>query len=176
MRNNKNNEDVGVRIVEACKDLFIRWNDFSGVSTRTEYWTSFVIAVIVILISSGLLSLILFVPMLSVTIRRLRDTGINETWVKIWGYGQYFLIGIIMVLYMLAFLVMLLPGSLAAAGLIFLSLAGLVSLAVSAVGLIAAFICILPTNYYNDNIGNDDNYSKYKQDQFEKDFYDDNSY
>lgn len=96
--------------------MFTRWSDFSGRSSRSEYWWPFAINVIVgSLISStysikdasfislgtsGLYSLIILIPAIALTIRRLHDTdrsGVNILWLLLpfigWIVLLFMLIG-----------------------------------------------------------------------------------
>ena len=74
---------------------FKRWNDFSGRSRRTEYWL-FTLSITVVLIllgvigsargntglliAGGIFVLIVFIPQMAVTVRRLHDSGKSGLW------------------------------------------------------------------------------------------------
>lgn len=78
-----------------------RWNDFSGRSRRKEYWMAalfnLIISVVIVIIDSVLGSqvgngigilyllyvLVLLIPNLAITIRRLHDTGRSGWWMLI---------------------------------------------------------------------------------------------
>ncbi|MCK7486985.1 MAG: DUF805 domain-containing protein [Bacillus subtilis] len=70
------------------KEMFKRWNDFSGKSNLREYWMPVLINVIVTAILqalaqassyfnvlSGLYGLLIIVPFIAVAIRRMHDVG-----------------------------------------------------------------------------------------------------
>ena len=86
---------------EAIAQGFRKSFDFKGRARRTEYWYWTLFAIIVNVVAAildggeeGLLtmlvSLILFIPGLSVTVRRLHDIGRSGWWL-----GGYFLISVI---------------------------------------------------------------------------------
>jgi len=70
-------------IVAATKDGFIRYADFSGVSTRSQYWyfiLSTTLAAIIAQIAFGdfggnLVSIITLLPTIAVAVRRMHDVG-----------------------------------------------------------------------------------------------------
>jgi len=70
-------------IITATKDGFIRYADFSGVSSRSEYWyfiLSTTLAAIIAQIAFGnlggnLVSLITLIPTIAVAVRRMHDVG-----------------------------------------------------------------------------------------------------
>ena len=70
-------------IVEATRDGFIRFADFSGVSTRSQYWyfvLSTTIATVIAQIAFGdfggnVVSLITLLPTIAVAVRRMHDVG-----------------------------------------------------------------------------------------------------
>ncbi len=82
--------------IESVKNVFLKWKDFSTRSSRAEYWywclfhflisTSFFILAKLPSVGALFLNLawvvgfLVFVPSLSVTVRRLHDTGISA-----WG-------------------------------------------------------------------------------------------
>ena len=86
---------------EAIKLFFINYANFTGRSTVSEYWFAFLFTFIVSLFTSVIpgigiiISLIILVPSISVTVRRLHDTG------KPWTYmlvGLIPFIGIILLI------------------------------------------------------------------------------
>lgn len=95
--NTKNTKLYG-RIYEMneFKQMFIRWNDFSGKSTVREYWMVWLINILIsaVLQALGQLSgffgwvsyiygLVILVPSLALLIRRLHDTG-KSGWYILW--------------------------------------------------------------------------------------------
>ena len=70
-------------IVEATRDGFIRFADFSGVSTRAQYWYFVLSTTIASLIAqiafgdfgSNVVSLITLLPTIAVAVRRMHDVG-----------------------------------------------------------------------------------------------------
>jgi len=70
-------------IVEATRDGFIRFADFSGVSTRAQYWyfvLSTTIASLIAQVAFGdsggnLVSIITLLPTIAVAVRRMHDVG-----------------------------------------------------------------------------------------------------
>ena len=70
-------------IITATKDGFIRYADFSGVSSRSEYWyfiLSTTLAAIIAQIAFGdfggnLVSIITLLPTIAVAVRRMHDVG-----------------------------------------------------------------------------------------------------
>ena len=76
-------ENKQIPIIEATKDGFNRYADFSGVSTRSQYWYFVLVtnlAAIIGQLSFGdlggnVISLITFIPTLAAAIRRMHDVG-----------------------------------------------------------------------------------------------------
>ena len=72
-----------MNIIDALKDAFNRFADFSGVSTRPQYWYFVLAGAIasgVVTLTAGdmaqnVLSLITLVPNISVAVRRMHDVG-----------------------------------------------------------------------------------------------------
>ncbi len=72
-----------MNIIDAVKDAFTRLADFSGVSTRPQYWyfvLADAIASGVVTLTAGdmaqnVLSLITLLPNISVAVRRMHDVG-----------------------------------------------------------------------------------------------------
>ena len=73
---------------EAVKNLFVKAFDFNGRATRSEYWWAFLFNFLVSYaagmlggVVSGLVSLVLLIPGLSLGIRRLHDTDKSWVWI-----------------------------------------------------------------------------------------------
>lgn len=74
-------------------DMFKRWSDFEGKSDIKEFWMpvliSFIVGALLGLLKndaiSSIYSLIVFIPMISLTIRRLHDTN-NSGWNYFWWF------------------------------------------------------------------------------------------
>ena len=70
-------------MIDALKDGFNRFADFSGVSTRSQYWYFILgtsIASVIAQVSFGdlggnLVSLITLIPTIAVAVRRMHDVG-----------------------------------------------------------------------------------------------------
>lgn len=89
--------------VHSIKDGFVRWNEFDGCSTRSEYWYFFLFAFLVLIpclaheALMGLFVLIFFFPCTSATIRRLHDSN-HSGWNFLWHFLPY--IGELRLLYL----------------------------------------------------------------------------
>jgi len=94
--------------VEEFKQLWIRWNDFSGKSTVKEYWMAmlFNFGIGLILFLLGLFGaffnwvtyiyyLAILVPSIAIAIRRMHDTK-RSGWYLLWGFLP--IVGTIMVI------------------------------------------------------------------------------
>ena len=76
-------ENNQIPIITATKDGFIRYADFSGVSSRPQYWyfiLSTTLAAIIAQIAFGdfggnLVSIITLLPTIAVAVRRMHDVG-----------------------------------------------------------------------------------------------------
>ena len=76
-------ENNQLPIIAATKDGFIRFADFSGVSTRSQYWYFVLSTTIASLIAqiafgdfgSNVVSLITLLPTIAVAVRRMHDVG-----------------------------------------------------------------------------------------------------
>jgi uncharacterized membrane protein YhaH (DUF805 family) len=76
-------ENNHIPIITATKDGFIRYADFSGVSSRSQYWyfiLSTTLAAIIAQIAFGdfggnLVSIITLLPTIAVAVRRMHDVG-----------------------------------------------------------------------------------------------------
>ena len=71
----------------AIKLFFHNWNNFSGRSTRSEFWYAYVLQFIIGTVTGFLplflslaASIVLFVPFLAVSLRRLHDIGKSGWW------------------------------------------------------------------------------------------------
>ena len=105
-----------MNFLEAVKSYFVRWNDFKGRSSRSEYWWAYLFVTIAIIVlnvlppnlesgdSTGLLLLALLtlgirlfmlVALLSLTARRLHDVNKSGWWYLL----IFTIIGIIPLLY-----------------------------------------------------------------------------
>ncbi|MBE6862947.1 MAG: DUF805 domain-containing protein [Ruminococcus sp.] len=97
-----------VTFPQAVKMFFKNWNNFSGRSTRSEFWYAYILQMIigtvagyigmgnytVTLLASGLVSLILFIPFLAASVRRLHDIGKSGWWylIAFTCIGAFFLL------------------------------------------------------------------------------------
>ncbi len=85
----------GVSFGEAIKLYFINYANFSGRATKSEYWWACLFNFLVVWFTGSipvlgqLIQLVLFLPGLSVAVRRLHDTG------KSWFYNFIALIPIV---------------------------------------------------------------------------------
>lgn len=83
-------------MITAYKEMFTRFADFNGRSTRSSYWYAALMNIIISLalsllsnyvgilgIISALYSIVLIIPGLSMTVRRLRDIGKSPWWILI---------------------------------------------------------------------------------------------
>ena len=76
-------ENTDDSFVAAIKDAFTRFSDFSGVSTRPQFWYYILGTVIASAIASifagangeNLISLITLIPTVAVSVRRMHDVG-----------------------------------------------------------------------------------------------------
>jgi uncharacterized membrane protein YhaH (DUF805 family) len=76
-------ENNQIPIITATKDGFIRYADFSGVSSRSQYWyfiLSTTLAAIIAQIAFGdfggnVVSFITLIPTIAVAVRRMHDVG-----------------------------------------------------------------------------------------------------
>lgn len=69
----------------AIKTCFNKYADFEGRANRSEYWYWFLFNVLLGILSlaplvAGIISLILFIPSLAVSVRRLHDIGKSGWW------------------------------------------------------------------------------------------------
>lgn len=91
--------------MEAVRTCFARYIEFDGEASRPEFWWFFVFVVVGNSILAtfsrtlgGLFAIIVFVPYLAVTVRRLRDENYSPAWLLIWFVP---LIGWIILAYLL---------------------------------------------------------------------------
>ena len=79
-------ENKNINIIDAVKDGFNRYADFSGLSTRAQYWyfilatnlATFVGSLIAGDMVGHLISLLSIIPTIAVAVRRMHDVG-NRT-------------------------------------------------------------------------------------------------
>ena len=76
-------ENKNINMIDAVKDGFNRYADFSGISTRAQYWyfilatnlASFAGSFIVGDMVGNLISLVAVLPTIAVAVRRMHDVG-----------------------------------------------------------------------------------------------------
>ena len=76
-------ENKNINMIDAVKDGFNRYADFSGISTRAQYWyfilatnlASFVGSFIAGEMIGNLISLATILPTIAVAVRRMHDVG-----------------------------------------------------------------------------------------------------
>jgi uncharacterized membrane protein YhaH (DUF805 family) len=76
-------ENKNINIIDAVKDGFNRYADFSGLSTRAQYWyfilatnlATFVGSFMVGEMVGNLISLLAIIPTIAVAVRRMHDVG-----------------------------------------------------------------------------------------------------
>lgn len=76
-------ELIANNFIDATKDGFTRYADFSGVSTRAQYWyftlATFILSIIASItfgdLGGNIISLITLIPTIAVAIRRMHDVG-----------------------------------------------------------------------------------------------------
>ena len=76
-------ENKNINMIDAVKDGFNRYADFSGISTRAQYWyfilatniASFVGSLIAGDMVGNLISLVTILPTIAVAVRRMHDVG-----------------------------------------------------------------------------------------------------
>ena len=80
-------EVQSVSFIEAVKLFFVRYVDFKGRSRRSEYWwASLAIGLLGSVISAtvptlaGIWSLIVLIPSIAISVRRLHDIGKSGWW------------------------------------------------------------------------------------------------
>lgn len=74
-----------VGFTDALKICFSKFATFSGRARRSEFWFFYLWNTIISTVTCGIGSIVLFIPFLSVTARRLHDTGRSAWWIA--GYG-----------------------------------------------------------------------------------------
>ena len=87
---------------ESIKVCFNKFADFTGRARRSEYWWFYLFAQLVGSVTCGIGSLVCFIPMMAVTVRRLHDTGRSGWW--------YFLPLIVMLVGMCIFIPLVIAG------------------------------------------------------------------
>ena len=87
---------------ESIKVCFNKFAEFTGRARRSEYWWFYLFAQLVGSVTCGIGSLVCFIPMMAVTVRRLHDTGRSGWW--------YFLPLIIMLVGMCIFIPLVIAG------------------------------------------------------------------
>ncbi len=81
--------------VHAIRDGFVRWKDFGGCSTISEFWY-FILFEFAIFILTGLIHevlmgfvfVVVFIPTLAISIRRLHDSD-HSGWNYLWIFLPY---------------------------------------------------------------------------------------
>jgi uncharacterized membrane protein YhaH (DUF805 family) len=76
-------ENKNINIIDAVKDGFNRYADFSGTSTRAQYWyfilatnlATFVGSFMVGEMVGNLISIVSIIPTIAVAVRRMHDVG-----------------------------------------------------------------------------------------------------
>ena len=87
-------------IVAATRDGFSRYADFSGISTRSQYWyfvlttsiITFIISAIAGELVGNVVSLLTVIPTIAVAIRRMHDVGKSGWFILIPVYNFILLI------------------------------------------------------------------------------------
>ena len=97
---------MNVDFLTAVKMFFANYTNFSGRSTRAEYWWATLFCLLVGTVCgafgrfgtilSGVASLAFLLPNIAITIRRLHDTGRSG-----WWYGAYYLVQIVLLIWMM---------------------------------------------------------------------------
>ena len=65
-----------MKMMQAWKSGFKNWLDFRGRASRSEYWWFYLLSVLIaIIVNLHIVSIVLYIPLLSLTIRRLHDIG-----------------------------------------------------------------------------------------------------
>ena len=82
-------QDKNVGFVDALKICFSKYADFSGRARRSEFWYFYLWNFLIIIFTCGIGALVLFLPFIAVTVRRLHDTGRSG-----WWYGASLLLSI----------------------------------------------------------------------------------
>src|SRR4051812_17078147 len=89
--------------MESVKTCFAKFVDFSGRAVRSEFWWFFLFYVLVSIVAGilghfvgAIAAVVMFLPMLSVQVRRLHDVGRTGWWLLI---GLVPLLGILLLLY-----------------------------------------------------------------------------
>ena len=72
---------------EAIKICFNKYADFSGRARRSEFWWFSLFSVLLTIFTCGIGALVIIIPSIAVTVRRLHDIGRSG-----WWYGGQFLL------------------------------------------------------------------------------------
>lgn len=95
-------DTVAIAAITAIKTCFLKFDDFSGRSTRFEYWWFVVFITLLLAIATvihpkayQILSIVIFVPLIAVGTRRLRDSG-QSPWLQLFGLIPF---GVFLVFY-----------------------------------------------------------------------------
>lgn len=99
-------------IVENYKSVFLKWSDFKGRSRRREYWyfalANIIVSILLAVVDNvvfksagtgplgGLYSLVVLVPGLAVSFRRLHDIGKSAWWLLV---ALIPLVGLVVLIY-----------------------------------------------------------------------------
>lgn len=99
------NDEMGYLVLQALKNGFVKFADFSGNASRFEYWWFFLFIILILAIAEvvnfqvlQIVSIIFLLPLISYGTRRLNDTG-RSGW---WQLLSLVPFGIIPVLFLLA--------------------------------------------------------------------------
>ena len=65
---------------ESIKICFNKFADFTGRARRSEFWWFYLFNTLIASVTCGLGSLVTFIPMMAVSVRRLHDTGHSAWW------------------------------------------------------------------------------------------------
>jgi uncharacterized membrane protein YhaH (DUF805 family) len=123
---------------DAVVSFFQKWADFKGIATRAEYWWAMLFMVLVNLVIGWipfvgvLISIVLLVPTLAITVRRLHDMGQSGHWM--WGY-------LLCVPYLLSLVVVILTGG----GMAYAAAAGLFGLIFVVWAIVVFIFTLLPS-------------------------------
>jgi uncharacterized membrane protein YhaH (DUF805 family) len=93
-------ENKNINMIDAVKDGFNRYADFSGISTRAQYWyfilatnlASFAGSLIVGDMVGNLISLVAVLPTIAVAVRRMHDVGKSGWFVLVPIYNLVLLV------------------------------------------------------------------------------------
>ena len=87
MRSGEPQSPIYTDFANAVKLFFHNWNNFSGRSTRSEFWYAYLLQMMIGVVTARLpliislaASIAMFVPFLAVSVRRLHDIGKSGWW------------------------------------------------------------------------------------------------